>query len=104
MIADKRPLFPVLDLVMVHINRRPKTNVYRDKPITAIKKVPSEKRVLFLYGKQDIFSLPQKSQLLFNACTATDKKLVWFEKGGHSHLRINNTQDYDNAIINFFKD
>lgn len=104
MIADKRPLFPVLDLVMLHINRHTKTNVYRDKPITAIKKVPSEKRVLFLYGKQDIFSVPQKSQLLFNACAATDKKLVWFEKGGHSHLRINNTQDYDNAIINFFKD
>ena len=104
MIADKRPLFPVLDLVMLHINRHTKTNVYRDKPITAIKKVPNEKRVLFLYGKQDIFSLPQKSQLLFNACSANDKKLVWFEKGGHSHLRINNTQDYDNAIINFFKD
>ena len=104
MIADKRPLFPVLDLVMLHINRHTKTNVYRDKPITAIKKVPSEKRVLFLYGKKDIFSLPQKSQLLFNACSANDKKLVWFEKGGHSHLRINNTQDYDNAIINFFKD
>ena len=104
MIADKRPLFPVLDLVMLHINRHTKTNVYRNKPITAIKKVPSEKRVLFLYGKQDIFSIPQKSQLLFDACSANDKKLVWFEKGGHSHLRINNTQEYDNAIINFFKD
>lgn len=104
MIADKRPLFPVLDLVMLHINHYTKTNVYRDKPISAIKKIPPEKRVLFLYGKQDIFSLPQKSQLLFEACNATDKKLVWFEKGGHSHLRINNRQEYDNAIINFFKD
>lgn len=104
MIADKRPLFPVLDLVMLHINRHTKTNVYRDKPISAIKKIAPEKRVLFLYGKQDIFSIPQKSQLLFDACSANDKKLVWFEKGGHSHLRINNTQEYDNAIINFFKD
>jgi hypothetical protein len=41
---------------------------------------------------------------LFNACGAADKKLVWFEKGGHSHLRINNTNEYDNAIIDFFKD
>ncbi len=104
MIADKRPLFPVLDLVMLHINRHTKTNVYRDKPISAIKKIAPEKRVLFLYGKQDIFSIPQKSQLLFDACSSNDKKLVWFEKGGHSHLRINNTQEYDNAIINFFKD
>lgn len=104
MIADKRPLFPVLDLVMLHINRHTKTNVYRDKPISAIKKIAPEKRVLFLYGKKDIFSLPEKSQLLFNACGAADKKLVWFEKGGHSHLRINNTNEYDNAIIDFFKD
>ena len=104
MIADKRPLFPVLDLVMLHINRHTKTNVYRDKPISAIKKIAPEKRVLFLYGKQDIFSIPQKSQLLFDACSSNDKKLIWFEKGGHSHLRINNTQEYDNAIINFFKD
>ena len=104
MIADKRPLFPVLDLVMLHINRHTKTNVYLDKPISAIKKIAPEKRVLFLYGKQDIFSIPQKSQLLFDACSANNKKLVWFEKGGHSHLRINNTQEYDNAIINFFKD
>ncbi len=104
MIADKRPLFPVLDLVMLHINRYTKTNVYRDKPISAIKKIAPEKRVLFLYGKKDIFSLPEKSQLLFNACSAAEKKLVWFEKGGHSHLRINNTNEYDNAIIDFFKD
>jgi esterase/lipase len=104
MMADNRPLFPVLDLVMLHINHHTKTNVYKDKPITAIKKVAPEKRVLFLYGKQDIFSIPQKSQLLFNACNATDKKLVWFEKGGHSHLRINNTESYDNAIIDFLKD
>lgn len=104
MIADKRPLFPVLDLVMLHINHHTKTNVYRDKPISAIKKIAPEKRVLFLYGKKDIFSLPEKSQLLFNACSAKDKKLVWFDKGGHSHLRINNTSEYDNAIIDFFKD
>ena len=104
MIADKRPLFPVLDLVMLHINHNTGTNVYKDKPILAIKKIKKDARVLFLYGKQDIFSIPKKSQLLFNNCSAEDKKLVWFEKGGHSHLRINNVEQYDNAIIDFFKD
>jgi pimeloyl-ACP methyl ester carboxylesterase len=103
MIADKRPLFPVLDLVMLHINRHTKTNVYKDKPISAIKKLKPDMRVLFLYGKKDIFSIPQKSQNLFDSCAATDKKLVWFEKGGHSHLRINNRESYDNAIIDFFR-
>ena len=103
MIADKRPLFPVLDLVMLHINSHTKTNVYKDKPIRAIKKLKKDARVLFLYGEKDIFSLPKKSQKLFDACSAEDKKIVWFSKGGHSHLRINNTEKYDKAIIDFFK-
>ncbi|MBQ7045688.1 MAG: alpha/beta hydrolase [Clostridia bacterium] len=104
MMADKRPLFPVLDLVMLHINHHTKTNVYTQKPIRAIKQIKKDARVLFLYGEKDIFSIPKKSQQLFNACAAADKKLVWFKKGGHSHLRINNTDSYDNAIIDFFKE
>ena len=104
MIADKRPLFPVLDLVMLHINHYTGTNVYKDKPISAIKKIKKDARILFLYGEKDIFSIPEKSQKLFDNCSATDKKIVWFDKGGHSHLRINNTEKYDNAIIEFLKD
>lgn len=103
MIADRRPLFPVLDMVMLLIGKNTGTNVYIDKPIRIIKKLRPDCRVLFLYGKKDIFSIPKKSQQLFNACSAKDKKLVWFNEGGHSHLRINNTEDYDNAIIEFFK-
>lgn len=103
MIADKRPLFPVLDLVMLHINHYTGTNVYKDKPINAIKNIKKDARILFLYGEKDIFSLPEKSKKLFASCSAEDKKIVWFSKGGHSHLRINNTEEYDKAIIDFFK-
>lgn len=103
MIYEKRPLFPVLDLVMLRINKCTGTNVYKDKPISAIKKVGNDKRVLFLYGEKDVFSLPEKSQKLFDACSAEDKKLVWFSRGGHSHLRINNREKYDSEIIEFFK-
>ena len=102
MMADNRPLFPVLDLVMLQLNKRTGINIYRDTPISAIKKVKPDCRMLFLYGKKDIFSIPEKSQKLFDACSAQDKKLVWFDEGGHSHLRINNTEKYDNAIIEFF--
>ncbi len=103
MIADKRPLFPVLDFVMLHINKNAKINVYRKTPLKEIKKIKKDARVLLLYGEKDIFSLPEKSKKLFEACSANDKKIVWFDKGGHSHLRINNTEKYDNAIIDFFK-
>lgn len=104
MIVDKRPLFPVLDLVMLHIRKHAKTNVYLQKPIGVIGKLNPNIRALFLYGKKDVFSLPEKSQRLFNRCSCKDKKLVWFENGGHSHLRINNTNEYDAAIIEFTKE
>lgn len=103
MMYEKRPRFPVLDLVMHHINKHTGTNVYKSTPLNAIKKIKENHRILFLYGEQDIFSIPSKSQKLFDACVSKDKKLVWFEKGGHSHLRINNTEKYDQAIIDFFK-
>lgn len=103
MMALNRPLFPVLQMVMHEIRKHTGTNVYKDKPITAITKIKPDCRVLFLYGQQDIFSIPEKSRQLYNACSSQDKKLVWFEKGGHSHLRINNTEQYDQAIIDFFE-
>ena len=101
MMADKRPLFPVLDLVMLNLNKNTGINIYRDTPLRAMKQLKNRHRVLFLYGKKDIFSIPEKSRKLFDACTAGEKKLVWFDEGGHSHLRINNTQAYDNAIMEF---
>ena len=102
MMAIHRPRFPVLQYVMLQIYRHTGTNVYKHKPIKAIRKIRKDCRVLFLYGEKDIFSIPAKSRKLFAACASQDKKLVWFEKGGHSHLRINNTEKYDQAIIDFF--
>ncbi len=102
MMALNRPVFPVLQLCMWKIYRHTGTNVYKQKPISAIAKIRPDCRVLFLYGENDIFSIPEKSKQLFEACASQNKKLVWFEKGGHSHLRINNTEKYDRAIIDFF--
>lgn len=99
MIADKRPLFPVLDLIMLQIYRHTGSNVYRRKPIRAVKKI--HRKALFLFGKEDVFSIPVKSQKLFDACASKEKKLVWFEHGSHSHLRLNNVETYDNAIVEF---
>ena len=99
MIYEKKPPFPILDLVMYNLKKYAKVNVLKDSPLRAVPKLKC--RALFLYGKQDVFSLPHKSQILFDACGSADKKLIWFDKGGHSHLRINNTEKYDNAIIDF---
>jgi len=99
MIEMKKPVFPVLDLVMYNIYRHTGVNVIAKSPIKVIDKIKCP--ILFLFGKKDVFSLPPKSQKLFDKCGSSDKKLVWFDEGGHSHLRINNTEKYDNAIKEF---
>lgn len=101
MIELKRPTFPVLGLVMHLIKKYAGTDYRKVAPIKVIKNI--KQRVLFLYGEKDIFSIPEKSKKLFAACGSKDKKLVWFHKGGHSHLRINNTLKYDEAIIEFLR-
>ena len=99
MIAEKRPLFPVLDEVMLQIKKYTGSNTYKRSPM---KTVPHLKqRMLFLFGREDIFSLPEKSQKLFDACGSEDKTLVWFPAGSHSHLRINNKELYDSSIKEF---
>ena len=99
MMEINKPTFPVLDLVMYNIWRHAGVNVYKHTPLKTVKKLDCP--ILFLFGKQDKFSIPEKSKKLFAACVSKDKKLVWFDKGCHSHLRINNTQKYDDVIKDF---
>jgi pimeloyl-ACP methyl ester carboxylesterase len=99
MIVDKRPLFPVLDLVMLLIYLHTGTNVIACSPLRKIKKVRA--RVMFLHSELDIFSRPPQVKKLFERCGSSDKRLIWFDKGAHSHIRINNKEKYDNSILEF---
>lgn len=98
MIADKRPLFPVLGEVMLLMRIFSGVNVKKHGPVYCINKM--KKPVLFLHSKADKFSLPETVPSLYEMCGGP-KQLVWFEKGAHSHIRINNEADYDKAIIDF---
>ena len=99
MLDQKRPLFPVLDMIMLRLWKNTGTLSWREAPL---RHVPAmEAPALFLFGRQDKFSLPRQSQRLFDACGSRHKKLVWFDKGAHSHLRINNREAYDRAIREF---
>lgn len=99
MIVDKRPLFPVLDLVMLCIRKYSGTNVYKTAPIKLIDKLKLP--VLFIFGEGDKFSIPPRSRELFAKCGSEDKNIVWFKKGCHSHLRLNNTEGYDRVVADF---
>ena len=56
---------------------------------------------LFIWGKKDIYCLPEKSQILFDLCASKDKQLEWFEEAEHSRVRLNDEERYDSLIKAF---
>lgn len=99
MIDIHRPVFPVCDEVMLKMNHQAGADIYRTAPIKQVGKL--KHKVLFLYGKEDKFSKPDKSIELYEKCGSPYKKIEWFEHGPHSHLRLHNFEQYDNAIIEY---
>lgn len=57
--------------------------------------------ILMLQSRVDKYSTPGNAQKLFDACGSENKEIVYFDVGGHSLIRINNTEKYDCAIKNF---
>ena len=100
MILMKRPVFPVLDevmaLIFLHAGRHPGLH----GPVYSIRKLKLP--ILMLCGREDKFSLPERSQQPFDMCPSR-KRIEWFEKGAHSHLRINAPEQYDAAIADFVR-
>ncbi|MGN1104067.1 MAG: alpha/beta hydrolase [Candidatus Coproplasma sp.] len=100
MIEEKRPLYPFIwEIAFIMKLYSGASMTYG--PIKCIDKLKSP--ILFLYSKEDKFSLPEKAVVLYDKCKA-DKELVWFEKGAHSHIRINNAEAYDRAIGKFIQE
>ena len=93
--------FPIMQEVMLHIRVFSGANVVTDGPLKRIPKL--KKPILFLHSREDQYSLPDKAELLYDACTAP-KRIVWFDKGLHSRIRINNTEKYDKAISDYLRD
>ena len=38
---------------------------------------------------------------MYDSCPSEKKRIVWFDKGDHSRVRINNPEQYDQAIMAF---
>ena len=54
-----------------------------------------------LASKEDIFSLPKNTQMLYGLNASKEKELVWFEHAPHSHLRRVDGARYDEAVLRF---
>ena len=58
--------------------------------------------ILMMASEEDIFSLPEKTRLLYASLPeTTQKRLVFFPHGAHSHLRIVNPSLYDSSVKEF---
>ena len=93
--------FPIIQGVMVHIRVFSGANVVTDGPAKRISKL--EKPILFLQSREDKYSLPERTEEMYEKCRAP-KRIVWFDHGGHSRVRINNTEKYDAAVVGFLGD
>lgn len=101
MIEQNHKVFPCLGIIMWFFKLFTKEDAVKNGPIKVMNKL--KKPILFIYSKEDIYSVPEKGQLLYDTCQS-QKKLVWFDKGAHSKVRINNTEKYDDTIVEYLKE
>ena len=102
LIEKKKPLFPFTQEVMALVTLVAGRSPNKHAPINYINRL--HKPILFIYSKEDTYSVPKYGQLLYDKCSSEKKVLEWFAHGEHSHVRINQTEQYDEAIIKFLKE
>ena len=102
MIERDKPIFPFTCEVMGMVGLMAGRSVSKNAPIHYIGKL--RKPILFIYSKKDTYSTPDKAQLLYDTATTEKKKLVWFDEGAHSHVRINAVEKYDQTIVDFLEE
>lgn len=68
-------------------------------PINVIDKL--DKPLLMLHSYEDLYSTPEYAKKLYERAGSEQKKLVWFDHGRHSMLRITDTDLYDSSIADF---
>ncbi len=96
---QKRPTHPYCWMIMKYAQHNTHENYIHEGPIFEVKNC--KKPVLFLFTTQDHYTYPEEAKAFLEKCGSKQKKLVWFEKGLHSHIRINNEEAYDKAIADF---
>ena len=99
LVQDKRPVFPFIDIFFMLFRLRTGVKAGSYGPVDCIGRM--HRPILFIHSREDVFSLPDKARLLYDKCPSVQKKFVFFDKGRHSFVRINNTEKYDLAVTDF---
>ena len=98
LIKEKKPVFPFKLGFSLIVRLVTGADILHDGPYYRIPalKIP----ILMLHSREDIFSLPEKAQVLYDRC-GSEKKIVWFDRGEHSRIRFADREAYDCAIGDF---
>ena len=98
LIEKKKPVFILFDLIDGWMKKYTGHSM-KFGPINVIDKM--HKPLLMLHSQEDKYSTPEYAKKLYNLAGSKNKRLVWFERGNHSMLRITDTERYDEAIAKF---
>lgn len=101
LVMRKRNFWPVLHAINMW-NKHYTGHSFMTGPIHVIHKM--EKPLLMLHSMEDPISIPANAQKLYDLCPSKRKRLVWFDHGGHSLLRITDTEKYDASITQFLQE
>ena len=100
-IDEKHPVYPVIWEVLGKIKHRNGVNPYKLTPKNIIDKVKVP--TLFLTGELDKFAVPSEAYKLYELCGSRNKQISLIKNARHSHLRYDNIEDYDKAVIPFLQ-
>ena len=98
MIEQRRSTFVTLDLIDLWM-RYFTGHSMKFGPINVIHKL--DVPLLMLHSREDLYSTPEYAERLYEAAGSEEKRIVWFDHGKHSMLRITNTELYDSSIKEF---
>jgi len=96
------PAFPVVEIIRSMMKKSTGVDMKKDAaPVKVVGKL--EIPVLLMYSRKDI-AVRAKAANKVIAAAGDKAKVVWFENGGHSHIRINDTEKYDATVAEFIKE
>ena len=98
LIERKKLWFPVMQCIDFWCKKYTGHSM-RKGPIDVISSL--SKPLLMIQSKMDPYSTVDNAKILYDLCPTEDKKLVLYDRGGHSMLRVTDTQKYDSEITLF---
>lgn len=99
MMEQGHKLWPTFPFIWKWFKHFTGCRIEESAPLRYISKVQIP--VCFMWGKKDLYCLPEKSEMIWEKCSSKQKEIHWFENGTHSKLRYSEPERYDKIIKDF---